>query len=76
MTIHEATIAKIQQMPEPLAQEVLDYIDFLLTRSNSIRWQIWQQFSEASELAESDLPDYLSNLEDYEKQLARGEVKW
>jgi hypothetical protein len=27
------------------------------------------------EAAESDFADYLSNLEDYEKRLARGEIK-
>ena len=32
MTIHDLTIAKIQQLPEPLAQEVSDFIDFLLVK--------------------------------------------
>jgi len=26
--------------------------------------------------AQSDFSDYLSNLEDYEERLARGEIKW
>ena len=30
MTLREQAIAKIQQLPEPLAQEVIDYVDFLL----------------------------------------------
>ena len=76
MTVHEMTIAKIQQMPEALVQEVHDFADFLLTRSDHARWQMWQQFSESVALAESDLPDYLPNLEEYEERLARGEVKW
>lgn len=76
MTVYEATIAKIQQMPEPLVQEVQDYVDFLLTRNDSTRWQAVQQLSEAMTLTESDLLDYLPNLEDYEERLARGEVKW
>lgn len=76
MTVYEATIAKIQQMPEPLVQEVQDYVDFLLTRSDSARWQAVQHLSEAMSLTESDLSDYLPNLEDYEERLARGEVKW
>ena len=76
MTVYEATIAKIQQMPEPLVQEVQDYVDFLLTRNDSARWQAVQHLSEAMTLTESDLSDYLPNLEDYEERLARGEVKW
>ena len=76
MTVYEMTIAKIQRMPESLVQEVHDFVDFLMTRSDRARWQMWQQFSESLELAEADMPDYLSNLEAYEEQLARGEVKW
>lgn len=76
MTVYEETIAKIQQMPEPLVQQVGNYVDFLLTRSDGERWQTWLQFSAAIELAESDMTDYRRNLEDYEERLARGEVKW
>jgi len=76
MTVYEATIAKIQQMPEPLVREVQDYVDFLLTRNDSARWQAVQHLSEIMTLTESDLSDYLPNLEDYEERLARGEVKW
>ena len=76
MTVHDVTIAKIQQLPESLVQEVSDFVDFLLTRHDSARWQLWTHFAEASELVESDLTDYLSNLEDYENRLARGEIQW
>ena len=76
MTVLETTIAKIQHMPEALVQEVNDFVDFLLTRSDPARWQKWQQFSEAAALAEAGLSDYLSNLQEYEERLARGEVKW
>ena len=31
---------------------------------------------EVLEMAESDFVDYLSNLEDYENHLARGEIRW
>ena len=31
MNVHEAVIAKIQCLPETLAQEALDYVDFLKT---------------------------------------------
>jgi len=76
MTVHEQTIDKIQRMPEPLVQEVANYVDFLLTRSDGERWQSWLQFSETLEMAESDMTDYRRNLEDYEERLARGEVRW
>jgi hypothetical protein len=45
-------------------------------KSDSTRWQLWILFNEALEIAESDFADYLSNLEDYENRLARGEIKW
>jgi hypothetical protein len=28
------------------------------------------------EIVESDFSDYLSNLEDYEERLVRGEIQW
>jgi hypothetical protein len=30
----------------------------------------------SDEIGESDFSDYLSNLEDYENRLARGEIQW
>jgi hypothetical protein len=76
MTVYEATAAKIRELPEPLIQEVSDFVDFLRMKSDSTRWQLWILFNEALEIAESDFADYLSNLEDYENRLARGEIKW
>ncbi len=76
MTVHDVTIAKVQQLPEALAQEVNDFVDFLLVKRDSARWQLWTQFNEALEIAESDLSDYLANLEAYEDRLARGEIQW
>ena len=76
MTVHDVTIAKIRQLPESLAQEVSDFVDFLLMRRDSTCWQLWTQFAEALEIAESDFSDYLLNLEDYENRLARGEIQW
>ncbi len=85
MTVYDVTIAKIQQLPESLAQEVSDFVDFLLMRYDSARpeeipsgqgWQLWKRFTESLEIAESDFADYLSNLEDYENRLARGEIQW
>ena len=76
MTGHDAAVAKIRQLPEPLVQEVSDFIDFLTTRRDSTRWQLWTQFAEALEMGEADLAGYLSNLEEYEDRLSRGEIQW
>ena len=76
MTIYEEAIAKIQELPEPLIQEVNDFIDFLQMKQDGARYQLWTLFKEVLESAESDFGDYLSNLEDYEDRLARGEIKW
>ncbi len=38
--------------------------------------QMWQQIPDSSEMAETDFSDYMSNLENYEEKLARGEIKW
>jgi hypothetical protein len=76
MSIQEETIAKINQLPESLIQEVNNFVDFLLMRQHKEQWQQWIQFSESSQLAESDFCEYLSNLEDYEDKLARGEIEW
>ena len=76
MTIQDATIAKIEQLPDSLAQEVSDYIDFLLLKQDDKCWQQWMQFSESLTTSESDFSDYLKNLEDYEERLVHGEIKW
>ncbi len=76
MTIHEQTAEKIRHLPASLVEEVSTFIDFLLLRQDDTRWQLWLQFSEAVESVESDIRDYLPNLEDYEERLARGEITW
>ena len=76
MTVYDMTMTKIRQLPEPLVEEVSDFIDFLLLRQDSTRWQLWNQFTETLELAEAGFSDYLPNLEDYENRLARGEIQW
>jgi len=73
---NEATIAKMNQLPDSLAEEVSDFIEFILTRHDNARWQLWMQFTEGLKIAESDFDDYLSNLEDYENRLANGEIEW
>ncbi len=76
MTIHEQTITKLQSLPEPLAQEVSDFIDFLKVKKNRGQWELWTHFSESLKLAESDFSDYLTNLEAYEESLEREEIQW
>jgi len=76
MTVYDATMTKIRQLPEPLVEEVSDFVDFLLLRQDSARWQLWNQFTETMEFAEAGFSDYLPNLEDYENRLARGEIQW
>ena len=51
MTIHEQTMSKIQQLAEPLAQEVSDFIDFLLVKQDQTRWELWTHFSETLAMA-------------------------
>ncbi|HOM15695.1 MAG TPA: DUF2281 domain-containing protein [Thermoguttaceae bacterium] len=76
MGIYETTMTKIRQLPESLVQEVSDFIEFLLTRHDSTRWQLWNQFTEGMEFSEAGFSDYLPNLEDYENRLAAGEIQW
>lgn len=76
MSVYDSTVEKIRQLPEALVQEVNDFIDFLLMRQDAARWQLWNQFTEAMELSEAGLSDYLASLEDYEARLARGEIQW
>ena len=76
MSVYDLTITKVLQLPESFVQEVNDFIDFLLMRQDSTRWQLWNQFTETLELSQIGLSDYLSNLEDYESRLARGEIQW
>ncbi|MCF4970208.1 DUF2281 domain-containing protein [Nostoc sp. CMAA1605] len=76
MKTHEETIAKIRLLPESLVQEVNNFIDFLVWKSSNKDSSTWLNSHESLELMESDFSDYLSNLEDYENRLARGEIKW
>ena len=76
MTVYERTVAKIQQLPEPLLQEVSDFIDFLLVKQDRTQWELWTHFRETLDMAESDFADYLRNLETYEESLARGDIQW
>jgi len=76
MSVQETTISKIQQMPDSLVKEVQDYIDFLLMRHHSGQWEMWQQFTEGTQIAEEGMAHYLPELEEYETQLEKGLIKW
>ncbi|MCX7854468.1 MAG: DUF2281 domain-containing protein [Anaerolineae bacterium] len=76
MSVYEMTVTKIRQLPESLVQEVSDFVDFLLMRQDSARWQLWTHFAEAMELSEAGFSEYLTSLEDYETRLASGEIQW
>jgi hypothetical protein len=76
MSAQDTAIAKLQRLPEPLAREVNDFIDFLLLKQDADRWQMWTHFNESRSLAEAGMDDYARNLDDYEERLARGEIRW
>ena len=72
MSAQDLAIAKIRSLPDALAEEVSDFIDSLLLKKEPQQ----EPAAESMELAESGMEDYLGNLEDYEEQLARGEIQW
>ncbi|WP_414573727.1 hypothetical protein [Nostoc sp. CCY 9925] len=76
MSVHEETIAKIRQLPEPLLQQANNFIDFLLMKNNTNLQSSWTEFTDEGEIVESDFSDYLRNLEDYEERLNKGEIQW
>jgi hypothetical protein len=76
MTVHDRAIAKIRQLPESLVQEVNDFVDFLLMKHSRGQTEAWTPDGDEQHLVETGLEDYLSNLEDYEERLARGEIQW
>jgi Protein of unknown function (DUF2281) len=76
MSIQEQTVAKIQNLPDTLAQEVNDFVDFLVMKHDAVRRQCTTFLAESGQLAELGMADYLSNLEEYEDLLARGEIQW
>ncbi len=75
MSIQEQTIVKVQNLPDPLAQEVNDFVDFLLMKHDTVRKQCLTYLTESIQLAELGMGDYLSSLTDYEDRLVRGEIQ-
>ncbi|MEC4883436.1 MAG: hypothetical protein SAL70_19200 [Scytonema sp. PMC 1070.18] len=76
MRVHDQAITKIRHLPESLVQEVNEFIDYLLWKHSGKDSSLWCESAESIEMVESDFSDYLSNLENYEQRLARGEIQW
>ena len=76
MAIRDNTLAKVQQLPESLLQEVSDFIDFISIKQIQTLDEKWNQVNETHESAVSDFSAYLRDLEQYEDKLARGEIQW
>ncbi len=49
MKIHDVAIAKIRQLPEPLAEQVKDFIDFMLMKQDKIERQMQQAYQNLCE---------------------------
>ena len=60
MTAREQAIAKIQQLPEPLAQEVIDYVDFLMYKHH-----LPPMLPEHQETAPEDSPSFYDLAKPY-----------
>jgi len=76
MNDRQVDISKLQQIPEPLVDQVNNFIDTLLQKHNSEPEQHSAFSAERVELVNSGCSDYLSNLEDYEERLSCGEIQW
>jgi hypothetical protein len=74
MSVRDDTLAKIHDLPEPLVEEVSDFVDYLIARYRRKQEDEWQ--IEASSIEDGDFHDYLANLEEYEELLAKGQIKW
>ncbi|RCJ37002.1 hypothetical protein A6770_15385 [Nostoc minutum NIES-26] len=72
MTIRETAIAKLQQLSEPLLQEVTDFIDFVIhkhqvkiagTQRDETLVGKWSQWFEAVDSLEVSPPEPVSNYQ-------------
>ena len=72
MNLQLNTISKINSLPLNLLYEVNDFIDFLYSKHKIKLPNCEVEY----DLAESDLSQYLNNLNEYESLLAEGKIKW
>ena len=63
MILKDYIVKKIKSLPDENLEEIADFIEFLESKNKK------------TELAESDIGDYLSQLSLYERMLAAGEIK-
>ena len=71
MTLHETTIAKLQQLPESLLHEVNDFIDFMLlkhqreasSRSQEDIAEAWAKWFEEVEQLETSVAEPTSEYQ-------------
>ncbi|MBN3909357.1 MAG: DUF2281 domain-containing protein [Nostoc sp. NMS1] len=72
MTIRETAIAKLQQLSEPLLQEVTDFIDFVIqkhqvknadSQPDETLVEKWSQWFEAVDSLEVSPPEPVSNYQ-------------
>ncbi|MDY6901072.1 MAG: hypothetical protein SWZ49_23775, partial [Cyanobacteriota bacterium] len=66
MTVRDKAIAKINNLPDYLVEEVNDFIDYLRWKHEAKEASSWLKSEEFQKIAESDFSSYLSNLVDYE----------
>lgn len=79
MTIRETAIAKIQQLPESLVQQIIDFIDFIarnyqaktavdvLEGDRAQAWARWFEAADSLELAPENTPTAPTN--EYQQRL-------
>jgi predicted HTH domain antitoxin len=74
LTLHQATVlAKTDKL---LFQRLLASRSIALRDEEQDRATASETPRNLENIAEADMTDYLSNLEAYEEQLARGEITW
>ena len=76
MTIKEQVIEKVRILPNNVAREVDDYIDFLRLKKR-VKKSARNLPASAEEVSsETDMSDYLKNLVSYETLLSQGKIRW
>lgn len=71
MTIRDTTIAKLQQLPEPLLQEVSNFIDFVTHKHQAQTvdsqqeetLKVWSNWFEAVDRLDASSPEPASNYQ-------------
>ena len=64
MTIRETTIAKLQQLSEPLLQEIADFIDFVIHKHQTQIVENKIKYASKKSL-NKQIPDFFCNLANF-----------